>query len=234
MSIAKQLYQLQEVELEIESSELALKRIASQLGENQLVVSVQTKLALEQQRLEELRQQQHSAEWAIDDITSKLATAEEGLYSGRIRNPKELTSLQHEVDGLRVKRNQLEDKALEIMDEVEHTTASVTAISSELKTVEAEWHSQQQQLSTEMERLKTLLSDLNNKRQLWLDMLAKIDSMVVEFYYQVRRQKEQAVVRVEQGICRGCRISLPTAELQRARSGNLVQCSSCGRILFLA
>ncbi|MEE8619379.1 MAG: C4-type zinc ribbon domain-containing protein [Dehalococcoidales bacterium] len=35
-------------------------------------------------------------------------------------------------------------------------------------------------------------------------------------------------------MCRGCRISLSAAELQQARSGSLVQCSNCGRILFLA
>jgi len=230
MSIAKELYQLQEVELEIESSEQALRQIASQLGENQAVVRVQTKLALEQQRLEELRGQQHSAEWEIDDITSKLTTAEEELYSGRIRNPKELTSLQHEVDGLRVKRDQLEDKALEVMEQVELAAASVASVSSELKTVEAEWHSQQQQLSTEMEQLKAILADLKHKQQL---LLAGIDPQPVEFYYQLKKQRGQAVAKVEQGICRGCRISLPTAEVQRARSGNLVQCSSCGRILFL-
>ena len=230
MSIAKQLYQLQEVELEIESSEQALRQIDSQLGENQAVVRVQTKLALEQQRLEELRGQQHSAEWEIDDIMSKLTTAEEELYSGRIRNPKELTSLQHEVDGLRVKRDQLEDKALEVMEQVELAAASVASVSSELKTVEAEWHSQQQQLSTEMEQLKAILADLKHKQQL---LLAGIDPQPVEFYYQLKKQRGQAVAKVEQGICRGCRISLPTAEVQRARSGNLVQCSSCGRILFL-
>ena len=49
MSVAKQLYQLQEVELEIESNEQALKQITSQLGENQAVVRVQTKLAQAQQ-----------------------------------------------------------------------------------------------------------------------------------------------------------------------------------------
>ncbi len=231
MSIAKQLYQLQEVELEIASNEQALKQIASQLGENQAVVKVQAKLTLEQQRLEELERQQHSAEWEIDDIMSKLSTTEEELYSGKIKNPKELTSLQHEVDGLRVKRDQLEDKALEIMDQVELATASVSAISSELKTVETEWHRQQQQLSTDVEQLKAILSDLEHKRQL---LLAKIDPEAVEFYYQLKKQKTQVVAEVEQGICRGCRISLPTAELQRARSGNLVQCSSCRRILFLA
>lgn len=231
MSIAKQLYQIQEVELEIESSERALRQIASQLGENQAVVSVQTKLAGEQQRLEELRGWQHSTEWEIDDITSKLTTAEEELYSGRIRNPKELANLQHEVDGLRATRDQLEEKALEIMDQVELVTASVTAISSELKTVEAEWQSQQQQLSAEMEQLKTILSDLQHKRELLSD---GVEPQAVEFYYELKRQKGQAVAKVEQGLCHGCRISLPTAEVQWARSGNLVQCSSCGRILFLA
>ena len=178
-----------------------------------------------------MKRQQHSAEWEIDDITTKLSTAEEELYSGRIRSPKELASLQHEVEGLKAKRDQLEDKALEIMEQVEHTKASVAAISGELKTVEAEWQNQQQQLSTDMERLKTILADLKQKQQLHL---TKIDHQAVEFYYELKKQKGQAVAKVEQGLCRGCRISLPTAELQRARSGNLVQCSSCSRLLFLA
>jgi len=231
MSVVKQLYQLQEVELEIESDEQALAQIASQLGKSQAVVRARTKLKLEQQRLEELRRQQHSAEWEIDDLVSKLTTAEGKLYGGRISNPKELTNLKHEVDGLRVRRNQLEDKALEIMDQVELSTASVATLSNELKTLEAEWHSQQQQLSANMEQLKTTLSDLTHKWQL---LSAKIDPQAIEFYQGLKKQKGQAVAKVEQGICRGCRISLPTTELQRVRGDSLVQCSSCGRILFLA
>jgi len=230
MSIAKQLYQLQEVDLEIESSEQALKQIASQLGESEAVVEARNKLALESQHLEELRRQQHSLEWEIDDLTGKLTNAERELYGGRISNPKELTNLQREVDGLKARRNELEDKALEIIDLVELATASVAAKSSELKALEAEWHSQQQRLSTDMEQLKTVLSELKSK---WQQLSAKIDSQTVEFYHQLKTQKGQAVVKVVQGICRGCRISLPSIELQRARGGSLVQCSSCGRILFL-
>ncbi len=231
MGVAKQFYQLQEVELEIESNEEALAQLASQLGESQAVVRTQAKLKLEQQHLEELRRQQHAAEWEIEDLMNKLTTAEEKLYSGRIKDSKELTNLQHEVDGLRVRRNHLEDKALEIMDHVELSTASVATLGNELKTLETDWHSQQQQLSTNMEQLKTLLSDLKHKRQL---LSASIDSQAIEFYQELKKQKGQAVAKVEQGICRGCRISLPTTELQRARSDSLVQCSSCGRILFLA
>ena len=231
MSVAKQLDQLQKIDLEVKSKEQALQQITSQLGDNQAVVRVQNQLTIETQNLEELRKQQHSAEWEIDSLESKLATVEKELYSGRIGNPKELTNLQHEVDGLRAKRSQLEDEALEIMDKVELTKAGVATLSNELKTVETEWHRQQQQLSAEMEELKTKLSDLKHKRQA---LTAEIDPKAVELYHKLSRQKGQAVAKIEQGICSSCRISLPITDLQRARSGDLVQCSSCGRILFQA
>ena len=231
MSVANQLYQLQEIDLAIDSNEQALSQIASQLGESKTVVRVQAELALENQHLEDLRHQQHSAEWEIDDLVAKSTIAEDKLYSGEIKNPKELTSLQQEVDGMRARRSQLEDRALVIMEQVELAMASLASKGSELKTLEAEWRSQQQQLSVEMEQLKTMLSELNHKRQL---LIAKIDPQAVEVYSELKKQKGTAAAKVEQGICCGCRISLPTTELQRARSGSLVRCSSCGRILFLA
>jgi len=231
MNVAKQLYQLQEVDLELESSERALKRLVSRLGESQAVVNARAALDLEHQHLEGLRQQQHAAEWEVDDLVNKLTTAEKELYSGRIRNPKELTNLQHEVDGLKAKRSQLEDKTLEIMDQVELTTAEIANISSQLTRLEAEWHSQQEQLSADIEQRKTIIFNLRHEWQL---LSAEIDPKVVEFYHELRKQKGIAVAKVEQGVCRGCRISLPVTDLQRVRSGSIVQCSSCGRILFLA
>jgi len=231
MSTVKQLYQLQEVDLEVESTEQSLSRIASQLGQSQAVVETRSKLVLEQQRLEELSRQQHSVEWEIDDLTNKLTGTEEELFSGRIRIPKELANLQHEIDGLKARRDQLEDRALETMDQVEFATGGVATLNSDLKALETEWQSQQQQLSAQLEQLKTVLSDLEHKRQL---LAAEIDPQAVEVYQELKERKGTGVAKVEQGICRGCRISLPITELQQTRSGNLVRCSSCGRILFLA
>lgn len=230
MGVAKQLYQLQEVDLEIEANEQTLRRLVSQLGDNQAVVEAQTKLTSEQQRLDELQPRQRTAEREIDDLVTKITVAEEQLYSGRVKNPKELTNLQHEVDMLEAKRDQLENRALEIMSQVELAEAGVAATGSEFNELEAEWHRQQQQLSVDIEVLKSKLSDLRRQRQL---LSAEIDSQAVGVYDKLRKQKGQTVSKVEQGICRGCRISLPFNELQQVRSGNLVQCSSCGRILFL-
>ncbi len=231
MSVTRQLYQLQEVELELESNEQALNQITRQLGESEAVIETRNKLASERQHLEELTHQQNSVEWDIDDITGKLTAVEEELYSGKIRNPKELTNLQQEIDSLKVKRNQLEDQTLEVMERVESATKSVAALDRELKRLEVEWQSQQQKLLANLEQLKAVISKLKHKREL---LATEIDSQLVGVYHEIKKQRGTAVAKVEQGICHGCRISLPVTELQRARSGSLVRCSSCGRILFLA
>ncbi|MDP7524859.1 MAG: hypothetical protein QF713_00765, partial [Dehalococcoidales bacterium] len=112
MSVANQLYQLQEVDLELESNEQAVKQITRQLGDNEAVVKAQEELASERVELEKLTHQQHSVEWEVEDITGKFTTVEEQLYSGRVRNPKELTDLQHETEILKTNRAKLEEKAL--------------------------------------------------------------------------------------------------------------------------
>ena len=88
--------------------------------------------------MDELRHQQHSTEWEIDDITSKINTAEGQLYGGRITNPKELSGLQQEINVLKSHRDPMETKALEIMDQVELTETSVATTSDELKKLEDE------------------------------------------------------------------------------------------------
>ena len=230
MGVAKQLYQLQEIDMEIESNEGALNQKISQLGESEAVVNTRTRLTSERQRLDELKHQQHSAEWDISDLATKITAVEEQLYSVRITNPKELSNLQHEINTLKSRRDQMETKALGLMDQVELTENSVAAANNELKQLENEWNNQQQQFSTEIDQIKSKLSDLKQKYQL---LANEIDPHAVELYTKLRKQKGQAAARVEQGICLACRISLNSSALQQVRSGNLTQCSSCGRILYL-
>jgi predicted nucleic acid-binding Zn-ribbon protein len=231
VSVAKQLYELQEVDLELESREQALGQVVAQLGESQAVRSTRSKLASENQRLEELGHSQHSLEWEIDDVTTKIGRAEEELYSGRTKNPKELANLQHEIEILKVKRSELEDQTIEVMEQVEAATTSVGTMKRELETLEAEWRAEQEKLAADKERLEAELVRLKQRREA---VSSQVDSELVDFYGELKKQKGTAVARVEQGVCRGCRLSLSNAELQRARGGSLMQCSSCGRILFLA
>jgi predicted nucleic acid-binding Zn-ribbon protein len=231
MTVAKQLYELQKIDQDIESCEQSLSVKTGQLGDRQVLDNAQNRLASEQQQLDELKHQQRAAEWEVDDIASKIAAAEEKLYSGKITNPKELSSLQHEVVTMKARSDHLENDALEIIDRVEAAESSVAAAESALKKLEDEWQRQQKQLSDEIEQLENTLSDLRQKRQ---KLAEEIESTAVSLYEKIRQQKKPPVAKVEQGICRVCRISLSASELQRARGGQPVLCGSCGRILFIS
>ncbi|MFH1662308.1 MAG: C4-type zinc ribbon domain-containing protein [Chloroflexota bacterium] len=230
MGITRQLYQLQAIELDIESKEQTLAQSLAGLGESKVLLEARDRLSAGEKRLGELKKKQHNAEWEIEDVAGKLLSAQEALYSGRIANPKELSSLQHEVESFKNKRNSLEEKVLEIMEQAEVATSELARLKQQLGEVEKSWRQEQKQLSDAIEELKISLSGLKKEQQ---QELAGIDDETADCYRKLRQKKGKAVARVEQGICRGCGISLSTAELQRVKGNKIIMCNSCGRILFV-
>ncbi len=231
MSIARDLYRLQEVDLALEANDQAQKRVSGQIGESQIVVKARAKLAEEQKNLETLSAKQKSTDWEIDDLTAKIKDTEKKLYGGKIFNSKELSSLQQETDDLKKRRSALEDKSLGLMDQLDDTRKAISSNKEELAKLETQWQAQQKQLVAELEQLKAAQTALEDNRK---QLLALFDADTVVTYQELRKRKGLAVAKVEQGICQGCRITLPNTDLQRAKSGGLVRCSSCGRIIFLA
>jgi len=231
MNIAKQLFELQDVDTELESDEQTLVLIMNRIGKSGMIVKAQEKLDSEKNNLEELTRQQHSLDWDIDDITGKIKKTDEDLYGGKIKNPKELTDLQHEFEILKANLARYEEQALDLMEKVEAATKSVSEADIELNRLKNEWQQQQKKLTADMENLKKAISGLKTRRQ---RMLEGIDPQTAEIYHELRKQRGTAVARVQQGTCLGCRISLPVSDLQRVKGGSMVRCSSCGRILYQA
>ena len=231
MSIARDLYNLQEADLALEANNQAQKRVSSQIGESQIVARARTKLAEEQKNLETLAARQKSTDWEIDDLTAKIKDTEKKLYGGKIFNSKELSSLQQETEDLKKRRSTLEDKSLGLMEDLELTRKAIDISKEELSKMEIQWQAQQQQLAAELEQLKAAQTAIESNRQ---QIMALIDADTLFTYQELRKRKGLAVAKVEQGVCQGCRIILPNTDLQRAKGGGVVRCSSCGRIIFLA
>ena len=231
MSIARDLYSLQEVDLALEANDQEQKRVSGQIGESQIVLKAKAKLAEEQNNMGKFTSQQKSIEWEIDDLTVKIKDTEKKLYGGKIFNSKELSSLQQETDDLKKRRSVLEDKSLGLMDDLELTTKAIASSKDELAKLEIEWQAQQKQLMVELLQLKASQTVLESNRQ---QITALLDGDTLFTYQELRKRKGLAVAKVEQGICQGCRITLPNTDLQRAKGGGVVRCSSCGRIIFLA
>jgi uncharacterized protein len=230
METTRQLYQLQELDNEIEEAEQSLAQKNHEVGNREMLDAAMQKVASEQKRLDDLKHQRRDIEGQMNDILSKIKAADQQLYGGKVTNSKELSSLQHEINTLKSNNDNLETKALGIIELVEAAETSIAAMNSEYKKIEEEWNSQQKQVIGEIEPLKASLAELKQER---VQLTGQIEVPVMALYTKLRQQKKQALSRVEQGICRACRISISASAVQRARNGQPVQCSSCGRILYI-
>jgi len=226
----KQLYELQQIELDIEQKQGRLRQIQVQLGDREAVAQAEARLEQERQNLAQLNQEQRAAEWQAEDVTTKAKTVEDKLYSGQVKNPKELLGMQKDLESLKAKQRQLEDKVLDIMSQAEGSTSHLASLEGELAKAMHLWQESQSRLKAEQGELELALAGLEERRS---RLRSQINSAHLSLYDRLRPDKSgQAVARVEQGMCLGCRISLPMSIVQRVRLGDeIVQCPSCNRIL---
>jgi len=233
MTTAKQLSELQEIDLDIERETKVLEQIKSKLGRDELLIATRAALDIRHKRLTDLEHQQRTTEWEVNDLKEKTTLIEKKLYGGSVKNPKELMSLQQEVELLKGQHRAKEEEILGIMLESEASEQDLKRKNSGLGTMEKEWQEKQQLLSKEQKEIEANLTKLEDKRNLFI---SQADAEIIKLYEETRRIKQgQAVAMVEQGKCQGCRISLSIADLQQARSARqLARCSNCGRILYLS
>jgi predicted nucleic acid-binding Zn-ribbon protein len=231
MSLAKTLYDLQQIDLNIQKEQETLDDINRQLGESEALIQAKEAFQAEKKHLAEREKQQKDLEYEIDDLRNSIKKLNDKLYSGKEKNPKELVSLEKELDIFKAKLRQKEDDLLDLMTEIESVQDKIKIQSERLGKLEEEWRQEQKELTQRQAKVKSRLSELGRTRQTLASDIAK---QTLELYEGLRVRKGQAVVKIEQGRCQGCRLNLAVNELQRARAGDLIQCSSCGRILCLS
>jgi hypothetical protein len=230
MAIVKVLYDLQQIDLKIQKEQSALDEINSQIGDSEALLKAKAELLAEQDNLAGMQKQEKDVEWEIEDLRSSITQLNDKLYGGKTKNPKELVSLEKEMEIFKAKLRQKEDILLDLMADIEALQDKIKTDKERLKKLEAEWQQEQGVLTQRQAKVKGRLSDLNQERRA---LTSEITKQALELYEGLRQRKGQAVVKIEQGRCQGCRLNLAMNELQRARAGDLIQCSSCGRILCL-
>jgi uncharacterized protein len=231
MAVTKQLYELQELDNDIENTRQTLDVKTHQLGNRAALDKAAAALAAEQKNLEDLKRLRRQDEAEVADVAAKISEVNKQLYSGRVNNSKELSNLQSDVNMLGNQKDGLETKTLEIIEHLEETEKKAAALTEDYRKMAVSWAAEQEQLKKDTGLLKTTLDTLLASRK---EAAAKIDPATLSLYEIIRKKKKQAVARVERGICQSCRLTLSASLQQKARAGHAVQCGTCGRILFVS
>jgi predicted nucleic acid-binding Zn-ribbon protein len=226
------LRQLQDIDSRLDSTRAAVRQLGAQLEEAGPVPALVGETDAARGELRQLEPQQRDLELQAEERRSKIAADEGKLYGGRVTNPKELSSLADEVAQDRRQLSTIEDKLLELFDQVDSATTRLKELEATLAEETRTWNARQEQVRAKLHEAELAAAGLEERRS---SAAGAVDGAARSTYELLRRQKGGvAVAQVQQRTCQACRVSLTPAQEQRARIGNdLVTCTSCGRILFV-
>jgi predicted nucleic acid-binding Zn-ribbon protein len=232
MSQVLDLLTLQGFDDEAAALRAALADVERRLGGDEELDDARRALATAEAAAREVHRQQKLLEDEVERRSDKIAPEEKRLYDGSVKNPKELASIQHEIEFLRAERGRFEDQLIEVLTRRETIDTEHLDAKKLVEELEARREHQQQDLRHEARRLNDMLARADARREA---QKTKIDSRALRVYEEVRRRKGgMAVARIQGGSCMGCRITIPDALRRRALSTDtLAQCPNCERILYI-
>ena len=231
MSQALNLFQLQTIDTRRDQVHNRLNENDRALQSDPELLAARAAFTEADQHASQARRGLKLAEETVTAQQIHIEQEEASLYSGRIRNPKELQDLQSEVGALKRYQRTLEDKQLEAMLAVEQAEVDLAKSAALLKAAEGRSISAFAVLHGEQDALLKELHRLDTERTA---MTASIPANQIAIYDRLRQQRRGvAVAGVEDSSCTACGSSLTQAEWQAARApGRLSLCPSCGRILY--
>jgi len=232
MTTVKQLYALQEVDLDLDRVYRALEEAEQELKIEISIENLEATLREEQERLQEVELLQRDNQMEIETRRERIEALETQLYGGSLINARDLEALQHEVASVRHLLEQDEAMSLELSIQVEESRSRCGNLDQQLSETRAIWEVQQSELNQRIEGLRAEQGEYEGQRAL---LASRFDPATLQRYETLRKSKGgRAVAKVERDLCQGCRMSLPTQLRQRVKSGRqAVNCSSCGRMLFV-
>ena len=233
MPSIRDLYDLQLLDWDIQKREEELTDIRAKLADDSRRVTAKRQLDALENKMAELASPRRQTENAIEDIERRIAEIEVRLYDGSVTNPRELEAYQEERTNLSANRGEAEDRLLELMIESDDTQDLLDKARELFERIDGE-------RSRELASLRSRHAEVSSELPDFIERRGELGSeqapMTLAIYEQVRQLRggQGAALVDRRGLCQGCRLVIPTTELQRVRAGDqIVQCGSCSRILIL-
>jgi predicted nucleic acid-binding Zn-ribbon protein len=229
-SVIENLAALQEIDRRNRERERELSEIDRAAAE-QTAALADKKAQLERIRSdsEALGSRRREMETQLQDEERRMK--ERRMRLGRIRNDKEMASLQREIDLAKEANAKLEEEALGVIEQCELLEGSLREAQTEFAALEERASQHGESGGGRAEQLRGEIASEQAERSRVAGLLSE---PVRKKYEQIfEKRGGVAVVEVRQGKCRGCNMNLPPQlfnEIQRRRDVHM--CPNCHRILF--
>jgi len=186
----------------------------------------------QQLKADDAAARQNKLDREVESVAAKVAAEEAKLYSGNVGSPRELSSIQAEIESLKRRRSTMEDLDLEVMEEREGFETELKKLKEEADRLNSSIAQVTEKRDAALAEIEKELSKLEQQRSAWVQ---RFDQELLGFYDGLRSSKSGiGAAALTDGACQGCHMKLPAQEVSRIRrSEGLVRCVACGRILVV-
>lgn len=169
------------------------------------------------------------AELEAASLQSRIRELDRRLYGGTVRNPAELIEMQRELEMMRAKLSTAEDDALERMEQVDQSHASLQGASALVAARESQRAGSLEPMRARLATLTAERDVLNAERDA---VRADTDPSDLSLYARIAAHRRPAVTGLAGEFCAGCHMPVSNEERRAVRTGTgLTQCANCDRIL---
>lgn len=182
-----------------------------------------------QRGFEIAQRERRRLEAEVDDKTQLLGKYRTQLDS--VKTNKEYQSLQHEIAVTREDISLMEDKLLELLDEVERTQREVDEKRRTLEQLTADVAAANEEAKARLKDAEVQLIEVEEKRKRLLPALSQ--PVRAEYKRLFERYGGNAFAAAAEGVCQGCFVNVPAKVVAELRAGGkLYRCESCGRFII--
>lgn len=229
MSSGRDLQRLQEVDTRIAALDAGVAHDEAMLRRDPELDRVREAAGAAAQARHDADLAAAGAEAEVNALQSRVTALDRRLYGGSVRNPQDLMEMQRELEVLRGRLSDAEDRALGELDGVEAASAAERERVAALQSAEARRTAELAPLGAHLATARTELEAARAERE---EVASQLDAAALALYRRVAQRRTPAVVALEGDACGGCHLPLSVEERRLVRAGTrIVQCSTCDRIL---
>jgi hypothetical protein len=233
MSTPDLLRQLQAADSAIDAARARLATVHATLTDRSEYEAARSEHASRTEARRHAEAEQRDLELEMATLRQQSSDVEQKLYGGTVRNAHEVQDLNKHSGQIKTQIAAGEDRLLQALGTAEQATQAHQAAEQRLRTIVAERRRMEAAL---LEERKGLVATVEAQQAERDRLRGAVDPAALKNYDNLRRRLGGvAVAEVKQRTCQGCRVSINASVEQRLRPGDaVVNCQSCGRILYLA
>jgi predicted nucleic acid-binding Zn-ribbon protein len=205
----------------VEIGELSRRR---EEAANQVVVA--------QTEVDDLGREQRKADADVEQVKSRRARDQQRLDRGQVGSPRELQTLQHEIETLERRISDLEDAELDVMERLETAQSELERLQTSISECDDSLRGLEERRDTAMAEIDAEVREAETERA---QLVTYIPDDLLKLYERLRGSHGGVgAAALKQRRCQGCQLELNAADLRdiaAAPEDEVLRCEECQRIL---